>query len=82
MANSTTNYNLIKPLKTEKADIDVINGNMDIIDLSLKSIADGLSSISTQFKFIFIGTLEEYNTAYSNGNIVNGSLIIITDDEI
>ena len=28
----------------------------------------------------FVGTQEEYNTAYSNGLISNGMLIILTDD--
>ena len=27
MANYTKNYNLLKPLKTEKADISIINAN-------------------------------------------------------
>ena len=29
MADNTTNYNLTKPLETEKYDIKVQNGNMD-----------------------------------------------------
>lgn len=28
----------------------------------------------------FVGTQEEYNTAYSDGLISNGMLIVITDD--
>ena len=28
----------------------------------------------------FVGTTEEYNTAYSNGDITDGMLIILTDD--
>jgi hypothetical protein len=28
----------------------------------------------------FVGTTEEYNTAYSNGDIVEGTLVILTDD--
>ena len=44
MANYTKNYNLIKPLKTEKADISVINGNMDEIDSALKSISQTVAS--------------------------------------
>ena len=43
MANYTKNYNLLKPLKTEKADISVINGNMDEIDLIMKSISETVS---------------------------------------
>ena len=44
MANYTKNYNLLKPLKTEKADINVINGNMDEIDLIMNSISQTVSS--------------------------------------
>lgn len=44
MANYTKNYNLLKPLKTEKADVSIINGNMDEIDLILKSISETVSS--------------------------------------
>ena len=29
----------------------------------------------------FVGTKEEYNTAYSNGLISEGMLIILTDDD-
>lgn len=47
MANSTIYYNLTKPIKTETADIDVINNNMDKIDSALKTIADTASSNST-----------------------------------
>lgn len=32
MPDNTTNYGLVKPYSTEKVDISVINGNMDIID--------------------------------------------------
>jgi len=38
MPNLTTNYSLKKPIKaTENGDIDVLNGNFDIIDTELKS---------------------------------------------
>ena len=48
--------------------------------------ADGLRIYDTKIKAIikanayFVGTKEEYNTAYSNGSITDGMLIIITDD--
>ncbi len=38
MADQTTNYNLIKPLDNETADIAVINQNMDILDSKLKEV--------------------------------------------
>ncbi|WP_113675452.1 hypothetical protein [Vallitalea guaymasensis] len=36
MAEKTSNYNLIKPSENETADINVINGNFDIIDTKIK----------------------------------------------
>lgn len=47
---------------------------------------DGLKIYDKKIKAIikanayFVGTKEEYNTAYSNGSITDGMLIIITDD--
>lgn len=38
MADHTTNYNLTKPVYGEKADIGVINGNMDSIDANMFAI--------------------------------------------
>lgn len=40
MASKTTNYNLDMPGYNEVADIDVINGNMDKIDVQMKNNAD------------------------------------------
>lgn len=40
MASKTTNYNLDMPGYDEIADIDVINGNMDKIDVQMKKNAD------------------------------------------
>ena len=37
MATTTTNYGLTKPAGTDKYDISVQNGNMDIIDTKLKA---------------------------------------------
>lgn len=38
MPNTTTNYNLVKPLASENYDIDVFNGNADIIDDTLNDL--------------------------------------------
>ena len=38
MPDNTTNYGLAKPYSTEKVDISVINGNMDIIDTALHTL--------------------------------------------
>jgi len=42
MPNHTTNYQLVKPTGAEAVDIDVINGNMDIIDTNMKRIDNRL----------------------------------------
>ena len=47
MANITNNYNLNKPLKNEKVNIDLINQNMDIIDSNLKSLSDEINEVKT-----------------------------------
>jgi hypothetical protein len=41
MSNKTTNYNLTKPTADDFYDVDVPNGNMDIIDAELKKLEDG-----------------------------------------
>lgn len=40
MANNTTNYNLVKPTADEFYNIEVFNGNADIIDAELKKVND------------------------------------------
>lgn len=44
MSTKTTNYELIKPADNETADIQVINGNMDIIDTKLKENAEAIAT--------------------------------------
>ena len=44
MASNTTNYNLVKPDYSDTADIAVINGNMDIIDSTMKTNATNIES--------------------------------------
>lgn len=46
MSNTTTNYNLAKPLQSESYNVDVQNGNMDIIDGTLKGHATQLSDVA------------------------------------
>lgn len=43
MPNQTQNYNLVKPLTTENYDVNIFNGNADIIDSTLKNIAEQLN---------------------------------------
>jgi len=40
LADKTTNYNLTKPKSNEYYDIEVFNGNADIIDTELKNLND------------------------------------------
>ena len=40
MASNTPNYNLVKPSYQDFADIEVLNGNADIVDTTLKYIDD------------------------------------------
>lgn len=48
MPNQTTNYNLTKPLETERYDVQVFNNNADIIDAQMKSNADGIANVNTR----------------------------------
>ena len=47
MAEKTANYNLTKPLLSEFYDVEVQNGNMDIIDEALKENADAAAGLRT-----------------------------------
>lgn len=42
MASNTTNYNLVKPAGNEFYNVEVSNGNMDIIDTELKIVNDAV----------------------------------------
>ena len=44
MADNTPNYNLTKPLETEKYDIKVQNGNMDKLDTAVKGLQDEVTA--------------------------------------
>lgn len=48
MANQTTNYKLKKPLSSEFYNIEDHNGNMDIIDTTMKAIADDAKPSGTK----------------------------------
>lgn len=48
MANTTINYGLTKPTQDEFYNVDVQNGNMDIIDTKLKEANTQLSEIANQ----------------------------------
>lgn len=46
MADKTTNYNLVKPLKSETIKVEDLNHNMDIIDNLIKEMSE-INSIET-----------------------------------
>lgn len=44
MSTTTTNYSLVKPATTDVVDITVLNGDLDTIDTTLKSISDAAAA--------------------------------------
>ena len=62
MPNTTKIYNLKKPLKNEFVDVNILNENMDILDLNLKSVSE---KTNTAVQSVKIG-----NTEYKNGTEV------------
>ncbi|MEE3415905.1 MAG: hypothetical protein VZR53_11115 [Prevotella sp.] len=61
MPNQTTNYNLTKPLETERYDVQVFNNNADIIDAQMKSNFEVLDTKITELKNAITDVI---NTAY------------------
>lgn len=65
MSNQTPNYNLIKPTPEEFYDIDVQNGNMDIIDAALELVADGaMKTVKVSQSYT------DFNNLYENNSVV------------
>ena len=52
-----------------------------LLDLTGLQIYDEKIKKEIKNNAYFVGTTEEYNTAYSNGLISDGMLIILTDDD-
>lgn len=63
MPNQTTNYNLTKPLETERYDVQVFNNNADIIDAQMKSNADGIVNVSSRLDNLNNWTTVEFTLA-------------------
>lgn len=61
MPNQTTNYNLTKPLETERYDVQVFNNNADIIDAQMKSNFEVLDTKITELEEAITNVI---NTAY------------------
>ena len=64
MPNTTTNYNLTKPLETERYDVQVFNNNADIIDTQMKSNADSIANVNSKVEQLKDWINNVINTAY------------------
>ncbi len=63
MPNTTTNYNLTKPLETERYDVQVFNNNADIIDAAMKTHADNISNVASKVEQLNNWTTVEFTLA-------------------
>lgn len=63
MPNQTTNYNLTKPLETERYDVQVFNNNADIIDAQMKSNADSIANVNSRLDNLNNWTTIEFTLA-------------------
>lgn len=70
MANKTTNYGLTKPLSDEFYDVEVQNGNMDIIDTQMKALDSKSATAKT--------TLVDADTIPLNDSAASNALKKIT----
>lgn len=53
---------------------------MKVLDFNgLKTYDNGIKEEIKKNAY-FVGTTEEYNTAYSKGEVIEGMLVILTDD--
>lgn len=79
MAEKTTNYKLTKPEMSELFDINVINGNMTIIDGALKEqkdLIDALPSKSYVQDAINNTQTERWTFTLENGSTVTKEVCI------
>jgi len=68
MADYTTNYNLKKPLITEKYSVDDQNGNMDILDGEIGKLGEQMAHLATK--------LDNYNS-YASNKDANGIYTVV-----
>ena len=71
MATNTTNFNLSKPDYTDTADIAVINGNMDKVDVSLNGLADAIAIVAKNNTHAAI-TAGQYVYVHGHGSLAEG----------
>lgn len=64
MPNSTTNYNLKKPLSNENYNIQDSNDNMDIIDTALKDLDDKIDDLAGEGNTKTVKQLENELTSH------------------
>lgn len=53
------------------------NGNKVALDKDVQDILKSIAKITP----VFVGTTDEYNTAYDKGEIAVGTIVMITDDD-
>ena len=86
MPNYTTNYNLTKPLETEKYDIKVQNGNMDKLDTAVDDLQaefDGLEQELTTHKNDYVTYLEsELGEEHIIRSLPNGTKDEVVDGKL
>lgn len=84
MADKTTNYELTKPLGSEKYDIGVFNTNWDKIDLGMQANADEVAKkqnkITGALENILTGNLSENRVVVSGADGRVGESEITTDE--
>lgn len=71
MATNTTNFNLSKPDYTDTADIAVINGNMDKVDVSLNGLADAIAIVAKNNTHAAI-TAGQYVYVHGHSSLAEG----------
>lgn len=76
MATNTPNLNLVKPEMSDYADIRVLNGNMDILDISVSTNKTNITKVSDR-----VTALENKTYSYSplTGGTVTGDLKVDGD---
>ena len=67
LATRTTNYRLTRPEQTDLVDIDVLNGNFDIIDTQMKANADRAAGKQDKLTFDTTPTQGSRNPVTSGG---------------
>ncbi len=72
MPNYTTNYNLTKPLETEKYDIKVQNGNMDKIDTAVGGLQAEFDGLEQELATYLTNYAKQMDLKIKN-EVVNGN---------